>query len=87
MEPNETLTGLAREVTTLYKAPAPDPEAVIDVAARVEQFAREHTNLDPDTHTRLLVQLARNLDRLCPPTIDQARTVIAQTDRMRRRLS
>lgn len=74
-----TLVGLAREAVTLATSRRPDPDAALDLADRVEAFATDHPNLDPETHRRLLVQAARNLDPTCPATIPAARALLAGT--------
>ena len=78
-DPRHTLTGLGTLVGALVEQPAPDPQAVRLLASYVEDFAARTPQLDPPTHVRLLVRLARVLDPATPVELDAARRVLGLT--------
>lgn len=79
----DTLTGLAREVDYLTHLPPDLPPMVSEVyvlARRIEAFAADTPNLDPETHKRLLVRLARKLHPGGPADLAEAREALNLVD-------
>jgi hypothetical protein len=73
-----TLAEIARGIGRLRATGRVDVDAARQLAAALEEFAAEHPNLDPDSHTNLLTQLARTIDPLCPRDNVSALAVIAE---------